>query len=168
MKTYIIPKGWHYSLHLPKLYDGEKEIFTGEFMFDESAIYDHGGIDQLDVNKLWGVGYGNIFTQGHLFNSIRLGWNWNKDIHLVDWWLYNHNNGARSIQFIESVPLYKKTSFELILDYNDDKVLLTTPTYNKLTYGFNYPKDRLGYYLFPYFGGNRVAPHMIKNKIEIL
>ena len=71
MKEYVIKQGEHYSNHELKLYLGKKS-FKITFQFDETARYDLGDIDQLDINKLCGVSFGS-----HEINSIRIGWNYN-------------------------------------------------------------------------------------------
>lgn len=160
MKTYIIPKGWHYSLHLPKLYDGNKKEFVIKVKPDDSWRYNFNSVDQMDINKLWGIGFGNILFGDHLKNSIRLGWYYNPKSENIQWWSYLHENFTMKFGFLTVSDINELIEFPFKL--NDDSFTIenqTTP--------FIYPEDKTGYYLFPYFGGNRTAPHMITNKLEV-
>lgn len=160
MKTYIIPKGWHYSLHLPKLYDGVKKEFIIKVKPDNSWRYYFHSVDQIDINKLWGIGFGNVLFDGPHTNSIRLGWNYNPNNDSINWWYYYYENSIRNYDYLTTSFINEDIEFPFQL--KDESFLIG----NK-EIPYIYPQDRTGYYLFPYFGGNRTAPHMIINKLEV-
>ena len=160
MKTYIIPKGWHYSLHLPKLYDGNKKEFLIKVQPDDSWRYNFNSADQLDLNKVWGIGFGNILLGDHHKNSIRLSWWYNPRLDIIGWFYYYYENSVRKYGFIRSSKINELVEFPFIL--NDDSFEIGDEVVPYI-----YPEDRSGYELFPYFGGNRTAPHIIKHKLNI-
>lgn len=167
MKEYIIKKGQHYSKHLPKLYLGDKKDFKIKVEFTESCRYNLSNINQLDVNKLFGVSFGY-----HKHNSIRIGWNYNIDTDMIDIYRYEYNNGRRLIEKIYSVHIYEELFIKLNLT-EIGYVISIESEFSKFgyiveEYIFNYPNIKLGYYLYPYFGGDEVAPHKIIVKMCIL
>lgn len=155
MKAYIIKAGEHFSAHPIKPYLG-KTSFTVTVNFDESCRYNLDSIDQLDVNKLFGISFGN-----HEDNSIRLGWAYNLDTLKMDIFTYTYEDGARKINKIGSCNLSVDIVIKLKLDFSGGTYqttsLISIPEEQVFTY--KYPALRMGYYLYPYFGGNNPAPH---------
>ena len=70
MKKYTIKEGRHYSLHGQWLHVNKKELII-KAKIPYTSKYDLKDEDQLDVNKVGGIGFGF----NHHDNSIRLGWN---------------------------------------------------------------------------------------------
>lgn len=95
--------------------------------------------NQLDWNKLCGFSRGN-----HLDNSVRLAWRWNPIIEAVEVAEYSHINGLVEYKNLGRVELNVEYVFLLTL------------------YKGEY--SNWGYKLFPYFGGDEVAPHDIDVK----
>lgn len=157
-QTYTIDAGKHRCneeyfkpLHVRDMY------FT--VVFDESGIYDvHDEIDQIDTNKLWGLSDGI----NHMKNSARIGWNYvDGSIRLR---AFAHVNGVMKYEEITpiqpgeevhcSIRIYGRFYF---FQAKDKIVQIERATKS------NYVD---GYQLFPYFGGNKPAPHKITIKIK--
>ena len=128
-------------------------------VFDASCLYTVEGADKHDINKLFGVGFGD-----HSRYSGRFGWvGTPTEIKL---YAYTHNAGATSWEHImsclpnEPVELqlklgatdYEYTAFKRDGERARTKHLKTVPWLYKL----------IIYKLFPYFGGNLTAPHQMK------
>ena len=160
MKTYTIPKGEHYSMHLPKPYLGLKKEFNLKVIFGESCRYDLSGVDQLDINKLWGVSFGN-----HEQNSIRIGWNYDQTTDLITLYSYIYNDGERFYEEIGSVKIDDICEIKFQMYSNSFSFEIAKEGW--FSGDYNYPSIKLGYYLFPYFGGNKVAPHTINIKLDV-
>lgn len=155
MKKYIIEAGTHYSFHFPKLYTGKK-TFICKVQFTESCRYDLGTIDQLDINKLWGVSFGY-----HKTNSIRIGWNYNLVTNKIDLYWYIYEDGFRRYNKIDSCEIGEVKEIHLALLPSINEFMMYTNNSNVLV-SYRYPSYLIGYYLYPYFGGNISAPHNIK------
>ena len=155
MKAYIILKGEHYSSHPVKPYFG-KNTFKITALFDESCRYDLGNVDQLDVNKLFGVSFGN-----HESNSIRIGWAYNLESQKMDIYTYTYENSVRNINKIGSCNIGEEVSIQLKLNFSNSSYQTTSSisTPADQIFNYEYPSLRVGYYLYPYFGGNNPAPH---------
>jgi len=124
--------------------------------FDESAIYE--SIDpanQYDINKLYGFSECN---KHHQQASARFGWRWvNNELEIVT---YVYHGGKRLMEkHIKNVSLNESHEYQItIMDdyyiFRVDDVEVT-----EIRDGC----DGLGHYyiLYPYFGGDEVAPHDI-------
>lgn len=158
---YTIKKGNHYANGL------NFGIFSGKriskvAVFDNSCKYDLGDVDQLDINKLYG------FSEGfHQTNSARFGWRYNIETDKIQLLAYVYNNGNvinewEADTFIIAVECQVEISTEIEIDgdYYFFRATLNGVTISK-------PISRTvsgypgGYLLYPYFGGNKVAPHDI-------
>jgi hypothetical protein len=146
--------------------NGYKRVETSELnfvvRFDSSAIYQTSNpANQNDINKLFGFSDNNA---EHLQYSARFGWNWGKEglkLHA-----YVYNNGVRTTRLLGIVPVgadqqcsIKVTEGTYIFSLNGSTETLpresTAP-------------QALGYKLYPYFGGDEVAPHNITIYIKEL
>jgi hypothetical protein len=145
---------------------------TKQVTFNKSAIYQFHDEDQYDINKLFGLSYGMHHT-----NSTRFGWRslgvYSSMIEIV---AYCYVDGKRVEEdgtnlYIGMVDINKPYTFHITVtdeDYNfsiidftgdDFKVVGSkTITHNGI--------PKLGYHLYPYFGGNRAAPHNITINIH--
>lgn len=157
---FTIGKGDHYSAPRKSgLYRGEKITFKA--YFNETAKYDLGDEDQLDTNKLYGSSDCGSF---HQQNSARFGWRWNNE--RLEIMAFTHVGGQFFYEYIASAALNKSYQYEIMLSQD------------KGSYIFNFNgktvtmprgcKDSImkGYKLYPYFGGNKVAPHEMLIKVE--
>lgn len=169
MKEYIIKEGGHYSNHLPKLYLGLKKNFKLKVQFTESCKYNLGNDNQLDVNKLFGVSFGY-----HQLNSIRLGWNYDIITDNINLYAYIYMNGIQLTYYI--APLTINTIWNIELGFVEKSGMFWVHVepygvYDQNIYKefyYSFPNIKLGYYLFPYFGGDEVAPHDIKINMDII
>ncbi len=159
MKDVIIKKGRHYSnmSFFPILAVG-KERIAYDVMFTPSCAYDIGISDQLDINKLFGIGY---FPQHHK-NSVRFGWRYDLKMEAIELLAYYYADGKRAWEHVAYVTIGERVI--CIIDIMEEGHFLVV--YNdsmKLGEVFlEQPKGRdVGYRLKPYFGGNQKAPHDI-------
>ena len=123
--------------------------------FDSSAIYTTvDPLNQYDINKLYG------FTEGqdpHV-NSARIGWAFNDG--KLRLYAYAYKNQQRLSQEISTINIgevincaIKFDSLNYIFIVKDREVKLS-----RALAGIT----AQGYQLFPYFGGDEVAPHPIR------
>jgi|TARA_R110000868_G_scaffold255072_1_gene511621 hypothetical protein len=161
-KTYKIPQakhssGFHFGPHI------QKTFLQHSVMFDKTAMYYHGDIDQYDINKLFGISYGLHHT-----NSVRFGWrsvgHYSSKIEIL---AYCYVDGKRVIEdsdnlFIAIVDIGKFYTYRINVCDND---FTLTIFHNDQVVGRKEIQHRgipsWGYKLYPYFGGNRKAPHDI-------
>lgn len=123
--------------------------------FDSSAIYQTASkINQLDINKLYGFSDNNSFH--HLY-SARIGWRWSDNA--LRLFAYIYNDGVRQSEELGAIPIGKEVycsikvnGDEYVFTMNDTKKVL--PRKSKTAKG-------QGYMLYPYFGGDELAPHNI-------
>ncbi len=167
MRTYHIRAGRHYAPHLPKLYFGIKKKFVITVCFKEGCEYRFQGEDSSDVNKLFGVSFGQ-----HHKNSIRIGWN-SDGSGLIKLFYYAYENGYRSWSYIGTCKQHESQAIVLELDFNSNSVFITNSTTGSIdsirtkSIDYKYPAYWIGYYLFPYFGGNRTAPTDVYIQLKI-
>ncbi|MFT2007706.1 hypothetical protein ACMA1I_03455 [Pontibacter sp. 13R65] len=157
--TYVIHKNQHHAIN--KIQKVSSPNLKFEATFDSTAIYT--SIDpanQGDINKLYGFSdCGSL----HQSNSARFGWRWynNKlEIHA-----YTYYNGTRKSALISTVALGQTYTYELerqegryVFKVNGEQVTLPRACYDQAD----------GYMLYPYFGGDEVAPHDIKIVVKDL
>ena len=127
--------------------------------FDSSAIYTTlDPLNQYDINKLYG------FTEGQYthVNSARIGWAYNDG--KLRLYAYAYNNQQRLSQEISTVNIgetincaIKFDSLNYIFIVKDRQVKLSRALSGVIAQG---------YQLFPYFGGDEVAPHPIRIYIK--
>jgi len=129
-------------------------------IFTPSCEYDLGNDDQLDINKLFGIGY----LPGHHQNSIRFGWNYSLVKKTVQLFAYQYAGGRREYQHIREVRIGDVLNLEIRVNkgirqgrivtfhelwINGEEVYFTEAV----------QPSRIGYLLRPWFGGNQYAPH---------
>jgi len=158
--TYIIPKGEHYPTPNPLVFTTASKV-TFYAVFDSSCIYKT--VDpqnQNDINKLYG--FSDCNTQ-HLVNSARVGWRWSNDSLRI--FAFVHNNSVMLYKEITTARIGRKIncSISCLADQYSFTVNNKTVQLPRHCTG-NYTR----YKLFPYFGGDEVAPHKIKIKITEL
>lgn len=168
--TYKIRKGnnsvgllnriFHFKLFYNKSPLKYKAIFT------DSCRYNLKDIDQLDINKLFGIGYFSWNLSPHHIDSARFGWRWNEQKQKIEIFVYCYINGERVIDPLYECDLNKQYTFTLIINkhnklYNFNvRETLRPNYYDSVLIPFNHNK-KLGFFLEPYFGGNKTAPHKI-------
>lgn len=150
---YTIRAGQHYCDQ-----NTIKSVRTSEmkFMarFDNTAIYQTiDPFNQYDINKLWG------FSEGfdHQYNSARIGWAYNDGA--LRLYAYAYNNGVREYQ--EITPVSINTDITCSIKLSGTTYLFTV---NGITVSLpraSSSSTASGYQLYPYFGGDEVAPQTI-------
>ncbi|GAB3195510.1 hypothetical protein ABID22_001510 [Pontibacter aydingkolensis] len=158
--VYTIKKGSHTSTNNSfKTLKAQKLRF--EVTFDSTAIYTSAKPEnQYDINKLYGV---SDCGSHHQVNSARIGWRWSNN--QLELHAYTYKGGSRQSVYITSITLGKAALCELILE--DGKYIFKVDGI-----GVELPRGCSGisdaYQLYPYFGGDEVAPHDINIKIRPL
>jgi hypothetical protein len=151
---YTIAKGQQYADINPLTATTYQQL-RFEVLFDESAVYaTKDPINQYDINKLYGFADNNA---KHHEYSARLGWRFSKDSLRVFGYIYN--NKIRSEQEITTIPIGQKIECSITVDGSR---YIFMAAGKKLTMPRAATGDvAKGYRLYPYFGGNEVAPHDI-------
>ena len=161
MSYHLISKGHHRSNKswFPRIHFGKRK-HSYVITFFNGCKYDLDGPDQLDINKLFGISYGMHHT-----NSVRFGWRWDLRKEMVEILAYvyvdgkwiTENEADLHIGFVHPGMPYeyaievRPDSYMLRMESSLFKTIdVVTIKHNKLTWW--------GYKLYPYFGGNQVAP----------
>ncbi|WP_420577662.1 hypothetical protein [Ekhidna sp.] len=153
-ENFIIPAGKHDNGWKMQSLQSKTLNFTA--IFDQSAIYETVTTEnQHDINKLMGFSDCNSM---HHENSARFGWRWlagKLEIHA-----YAYVNGERITEYIGDVELDEPTSYQLQI--TDDHYVFYLQGYDPVRIKREATCSKgLYYMLFPYFGGDEVAPHNI-------
>lgn len=157
--VYVIKQGSHSSTFSIKR--ANQSVMRFEATFDSTAIYETATLgNQADINKLYGMSDGNSH---HHTNSARFGWRWyNNRLEIL---AYTYTNKERNFEVIDTVELNKTYVYELRLeDYK--YVFLLNGKRIEMPRAFTGKGE--GLQLFPYFGGDEVAPHDVKIVIRDL
>ncbi|MFT6215151.1 MAG: hypothetical protein ACJAS3_001548 [Roseivirga sp.] len=166
---YQITQGGHESrvvggLPSSKLRTMKSNTLSFIARFDESARYDLGNNNQLDINKLMGFSDCNSL---HHENSIRFGWRYSIDKDNIEIFAYAYSSGVMKFNYMGDVALNENVHyqiqilddvFSLQLNHGDGLAIERTASCNNGLY----------YMLFPYFGGDELAPHDVSIFIEEL
>jgi hypothetical protein len=151
--TYIIPQGEHTSGTHAALFSKRNMKFSATF--DNSAIYTSADpTNQLDINKLYGFSDCN---SEHQTNSARFGWRWNQNQLQIHAYVYT--DSVRSEKFITAISLNQTYQYEILTSGNEYQFSINGLSV-KMPRGCDNDSD-IRYKLFPYFGGDEVAPHKI-------
>lgn len=158
---YTILKGKQYcdkSTYQPVKYDSLSFVVK----FDSSAIYQtSNATNQDDINKLIGFSDNNATHQQY---SARFGWRWSKNALRLFGYIYN--NGVRSAKEISTVNIGRENSCSIKVSGNN-YVFTVNGKSQTMPRGSKTVKAE-GYKLFPYFGGDEMAPHTIEIWIKEL
>ena len=153
-ENFIIPAGKHDNGW--KMQSLQSKILDFSVIFDQSAIYETiTKENQHDINKLMGFSDCNSM---HHENSARFGWRWlngKLEIHA-----YAYVNGERITTYIGDVTLNEPTGYQLQITADHYVFYLQGYEPVRIKRGASCNKG-LYYMLFPYFGGDEVAPHDI-------
>ena len=129
--------------------------------FDNSAIYQSViPENQYDINKLYG------FSEGlnHQYNSARIGWAYNDGA--LRLYAYAYNRGVRASQEITSVAI--GTDVACRISVSGNLYIFTVNNVSVTLSRANSTSSASGYQLYPYFGGDEVAPQNIYISIKHL
>lgn len=158
---YTIFKGQQYcdkSIYAPV----KSSEISFKVKFDSSAIYTTSNKkNQSDINKLFGFSDNNA---AHHEFSARFGWRWSDNA--LRLFAYDYNNSVMSFKELGTVKIGME---------NTCSIKVAGDKYIFILNGVETPMPRAsttavaeGYKLFPYFGGNELAPHNISIWIEEL
>lgn len=149
---YIIPKGQHYAagnnFHLL-----EKKSLTFRARFDSSCMYTlSNAANAGDINKLYGF---SDCGSNHQENSARFGWVWNGSA--IELYAYCYADSKRSSKLLGTVAIGRE--IELGLTVEKAKYVFTVNGFKEYIQRSCSDDVSQSYQLFPYFGGDEVAPH---------
>lgn len=166
MKSCIIKKGKHkssFSRFTPHI---NCKTLVYQVSFTSSCKYNIGK-DQDDINKLFGLSFGF-----HHKNSARIGWRWNNKTNRIELLAYVYRKGKRVNEWDENIIISNNIELneEIILELlvTRESYLFSVDTYSGIkSIELKHEKlCKLGYELYPYFGGNQTAPHNIEILLE--
>ncbi|HEY8402415.1 MAG TPA: hypothetical protein VIK89_14200 [Cytophagaceae bacterium] len=156
-EVYTILKGEHNSNSKISLINSDEISFLVQF--DNSCKYTtQNPANQADINKLYGLS--DCGSQHHE-NSARFGWRWYED--KLEILAYCYVEGERDYKPIKVIQPNQTYSFKLKIA-EDQYYFSVDDTTVAMKRGCNYNKYR--YRLYPYFGGDEVAPQDIHIKIK--
>lgn len=148
------PKGFHFGLTF-------KKSVAYICKFDKSCLYNMDDNDKYDINKLCGFST----TWFHHKQSGRIGWRCldGKKIEILT---YSYNDGTREQTETDILgTVLPDQEFYVTIEDNEDTFIYT---YQNMATPNSYVKavDKkqkdwflFHYLLYPYFGGNKTAPH---------
>jgi hypothetical protein len=136
-------------------------MFNFTAKFDDTGRYNLGNVNQYDINKLYG--FSDCFSSHHR-NSARIGWVWNLSTSKMEIHAYTYADGKRNYKYITSVPLNKTIYYSIAIDSRN--YIMTADGISVSMERGCKSKNANGYKLYPYFGGDEVAPHNITIEIN--
>lgn len=158
-RVFTISKGEHRSTSSIQLVNTNRLRFRA--IFDSSAIYKNTKAEnQADINKLYG--FSDCFS-AHQENSARFGWRWYQGN--LEIFAYCYYRGERISQLIGTIELDRSYIYEI--EMQESKYIFRLNDRIK-EIKRNCRGRSFGYKLYPYFGGDEVAPQEIKIKIQDL
>ena len=158
-KEYIIPKGDHYALQNDFRPTRIRQL-KFSVLFDSSCIYSTTkAYNTEDVNKLYG--FSDCNTQHHL-NSARFGWRWTgRELEIL---AYCYADSVRQIKPLGVIAIGKPAEMSIcveaenyVFELNGSAALMQRRCSTEYAEG---------YQLYPYFGGDEVAPHEVRIRIR--
>lgn len=157
---YVIPKGQHYAAgtNLRLL---EKKLLAFKVRFDSSCIYKVKAENAGDINKLYGF---SDCGANHQVNSARFGWVWNGSA--IELYAYCYAESKRSSKLLGTVAIGRE--IELGLSVEPGKYVFTVNGFKEYMQRSCNDDASESYQLYPYFGGDEVAPHDVKIFIKDL
>ena len=158
-EVFTIDAGQHSSIL-------RNEPFTGTginatVVFDELAIYTlEETNDQADINKLLGF---SDCSQHHQSESARIGWRWfNEELQLF---AYAYLEGDLQFELMGAIPLNSEIDLQIKAMGTRYQFSGTGLTSVELTRTSDCEAGE-NYWLWPYFGGDQVAPQDITLRLK--
>jgi hypothetical protein len=156
---YLIPKDQHSATNngLRLL---NKAAMRFEVLFDSSCIYSNIiPENQYDINKLYGF---SDCGSAHHQNSARVGWLWNGSA--IELHAYCYVSGVRTSQLMGTLQPGQPAQISIavqpkqyVFEWNGKKTVIDRSCGSE---------KMEGYQLYPYFGGDEIAPHDIRIYIK--
>ena len=158
---YTILKGGQYcdkSIYQAVKYDQLSFIVK----FDSSAIYKTVNPEnQNDINKLFGFSDNNA---AHHEFSARFGWRWSNNALRLFGYIYN--NSVMSNRELGTVAISSENNCSIKV--SDSTYIFTVNNRSVTMPRASKTAEAEGYKLYPYFGGDEMAPHAISIWIKEL
>jgi hypothetical protein len=159
VKKFLIPKGKHYpkGFHFGFTFKRKIEF---EAMFDKSCLYHFGDVDDYDINKLFGMST----TWFHHRQSARIGWRCvnGREIEILT---YSYNKGERKIEEHDILgTVLPGEKFTCIIEDQETDYVFRFKKEDDISWTNAHDAKHpdwfiFHYFLWPYFGGNKTAPH---------
>ena len=159
MKKFTIKKGNHYKSKLNVRLHGDMSHVNFSVNFNTNCWYPYENDNSNDINKLYGISFGY-----HHIDSVRFGWKPDfNNINDIELYAYCYNGGERYWEKIGNCKAANIYEMSIIFSLNDAIFAIFSKDHTSMivTVPFKKPDFRYGYYLYPYFGGNNVAPNDI-------
>ncbi len=154
-RQFTIPQGQHYATE-----NSIKAVGVAEMKFvvrfDSSAVYQTVNPEnQYDINKLYG--FSDNGDQHHSY-SARFGWRWSDGA--LRLFAYTYNSGVRNEKELKTVTIGSEVACAIkvageVYQFFVDGKMDTMPRMSSTA-------TAKGYQLYPYFGGDEVAPHEVR------
>jgi hypothetical protein len=123
--------------------------------FDSTAIYQtQDPANQYDINKLYGFADNGAHHQQF---SARFGWRWSDNA--LRLFAYVYNNGERIEEELSAISIGE--TYHCAIAVEGDKYIFSVNGVTKPVHRSSTTPTSNGYRLYPYFGGDEVAPHDI-------
>lgn len=161
-----IKKGTHAPIRLPRILISPSEVVYA-VTFTDSCRYTLNNEDQLDINKLFGIGY----FPSHHNNSIRFGWVCDHKVEGISIYAYWYANKVRKWEYMTQVPIGTTHYYSIDISGNTHKLKVHDIFPNapgistESEFSVDVKPSAVSYLLRPYFGGNQKAPHDITIKM---
>lgn len=164
---YLIPNGQHESkvqggFAADKIRTLKSTTLSFTARFDESARYDLGNDNQYDINKL--IGFSDCNSLHHE-NSIRFGWRYSIEKNNIEIFAYAYSNAVMNFHYMGDVAIDETAYYQIQITDHAFVLQLNGEVSLEIERTANCDKG-LYYMLFPYFGGDEVAPHDVSIFIE--
>lgn len=136
--------------------------------FTDSCLYHFGDADDYDINKLFGIST-TIF---HHIQSARIGWRC-VDGETIEIFSYSYNDGVRKNEEHDILGIVNPNQeFECSIEDKETEYefkfrLIGDKEWSFATDKKQPDKLKFHYYLWPYFGGNKVAPQDMIINLQI-
>ena len=155
---YTIEKGSHRSTWLPKFTLLNNAFISFAFETNPSYILDNTA-DQKDTNKIFGISD----SWHHQKHSIRIGWRYDAKLKKCICSIYYYKDGKHYIEDLGEIIQNKPYLCYIEISKHSYTVMcLGKKVIIPRTSKWFGPR----YFLFPYFGGQQVAPKKFKIKIN--
>ena len=155
---YTIRKGSHASNWFPKFTLSNKVYFSFTFETNPSYLLENKQ-DQKDTNKIFGISD----SWHHHQHSIRIGWRHNSDTNQTTYCVYYYRDGEHYTEDLGPLKIYQDTYVYIEIKKDCYRVTTIDKQVDILrTSKWFGPR----YFLYPYFGGQQVAPKQFKIKIN--
>ncbi len=136
-----------------------KVDFVFRFLSDPSYIVSNKS-DQKDTNKIFGISDG----WHHRIHSIRIGWRHNPDIRQTTYCVYYYVDGKHYVEDLGPLRVNQDIYIRIEIE-KGFYIVKTSEKVVKIERTSKWFGPR--YYLYPYFGGQQVAPKQFKIKLNI-